>query len=98
MILDELRIHKYTHTKQNITILIQVSIQQSFEAEIASRYGSDTLDDIRAIACPKMPPSEAVNAYGVSQYVVQPSSLDLSLVTTIGITGRERRTIYTQLD
>jgi hypothetical protein len=45
-----------------------------------------------------MLPSEVVNAYGVSQHVVQPSSLDLSLVTTIGITGRERRTTCTQLD
>jgi hypothetical protein len=36
-----------------------------------------------------MPLSEAVNVYGVSQYVVQLSSLNLSLITTIGITGRE---------
>jgi hypothetical protein len=27
-----------------------------------------TLDDIRATPCPKMPPSEVVNAYGVSQH------------------------------
>jgi hypothetical protein len=47
--------------------------------EITYRCGSDTLDDIRATPCPKMPPSEVVNAYEVSQYVVQPSSLDFSL-------------------
>jgi hypothetical protein len=45
-----------------------------------------------------MPPLEVINAYGVSQYVVQPSNLDLSLVTTPGIIGRERRTTCTQLD
>jgi hypothetical protein len=45
-----------------------------------------------------MPPSEAVNAYGVSQYMVQQSSLDLSLVIGFSITGRERRATYTQLD
>jgi hypothetical protein len=45
-----------------------------------------------------MPPSEAVNAYEVSQYVVQPSSLDLSLVAALDITERERRTTCTQLD
>jgi hypothetical protein len=39
----------------------------------------DTLDDTRATSCPKLPPSKAVNAYEFSQYVVQPSSLDLSL-------------------
>jgi hypothetical protein len=78
--------------------LIQVSIQQSFAAEITRRCGSDTLDDIRATPYPKMSPSEVVNAYGVSRYVVQLSSLDLSLVTAHGITERERRTTSTQLD
>jgi hypothetical protein len=38
-----------------------------------------TLDDTRATPCPKMSPSKAVNTCVVSQYVVQPSSLDLSL-------------------
>jgi hypothetical protein len=59
---------------------------------------NDSLNDTRAIPCPKMPPSEAVNAYEVSQYRVQLSSLDLSLVTALDITGRERRTTCTQLD
>jgi hypothetical protein len=45
-----------------------------------------------------MPPSEVVNTYGVSQYMVQPSSLDFSLVIVLGITRRKRRTTYTQLD
>jgi hypothetical protein len=45
-----------------------------------------------------MSPSAVVNAYGVSQYMVQPSSLDLSLATTLGITRREGRTTCTQLD
>jgi hypothetical protein len=45
-----------------------------------------------------MLPSEAVNAYGISQYVVQPSSLDLPLETVFSITKRERRTTYTHLD
>jgi hypothetical protein len=35
-----------------------------------------------------MPPSEAVNAYRGSQYVVQPSGLDLLLVTALSISGR----------
>jgi hypothetical protein len=43
-------------------------------------------------------PSEAVNTYGVSQYVVKPSSLDHLLVTAYDIIGRERRTTCTQLD
>jgi hypothetical protein len=42
--------------------------------------------------------SEAVNAYGVSHYVIQLMSTDLSLVAAIGNTGRERRTSYTYLD
>jgi hypothetical protein len=66
--------------------------------KITHRCGSDTLDDTRATPWPKMPPSGAVNAYGVSQHVVQPSSLDPSLVIAIDITGRERRTTGTQLD
>jgi hypothetical protein len=45
-----------------------------------------------------MPPSEAINTYGVSQYVVQLSNLDLSLLIVLGITERERITTYTQLD
>jgi hypothetical protein len=47
--------------------------------EITHRFRSDTLDDTRETPCPKMSPSEAVNAYRVSQYVVQLSSLVLSL-------------------
>jgi hypothetical protein len=56
---------------------------------------SDTLDDTRATPYPNMSPSKAVNGYGVSQYGVQPLSVDLSLVTALGITGREMRTTYT---
>jgi hypothetical protein len=63
------------------------------ELHLYAECGSDTLDDIRATPCPKIPPSEAINAHGVFQYVVQPSSLDLSLVTALSITGREREEI-----
>jgi hypothetical protein len=45
-----------------------------------------------------MSPSEVVNDYGISRYGVQPLSLDLLLVTILGITERERRTACTQLD
>jgi hypothetical protein len=45
-----------------------------------------------------MPPSKAVDTYEVSHYRVQPSSLDLPLVTSLGITERERRTTFIQLD
>jgi hypothetical protein len=62
--------------------------------EITHRCESDTLDDTRATPYPKMPPSEVVNAYGVSQNVVQPLSLDLSLVTTFGITEREKNYLH----
>jgi hypothetical protein len=41
---------------------------------------------------------EVVNVYKVSQYVVQSSNLDFSLVTSLGTTGRERTITYTQLD
>jgi hypothetical protein len=34
----------------------------------------------------------------VSQYRVQPSSLDLSLATALGTTEKERRTTSTQID
>jgi hypothetical protein len=64
---------------ENITILVQVSIQQSFATEVTCKCRSDTLDDTRATPYSKMPPSEVVNAYKVSQYVIQPLSLDLSL-------------------
>jgi hypothetical protein len=67
------------------------------QQKITRRCGSDTLDEIRATLCPKMPPSEAVNAYGVSQYVVQPSSLNPSLVPP-SASRREKRSTYTQLD
>jgi hypothetical protein len=46
--------------------LVHVLIQQS--KKVTHRCGSDTLDDTRATSCPKMPPLEVVNAYGVSQY------------------------------
>jgi hypothetical protein len=62
------------------------------------RCRNDTLDDARATPYPKMPPSETVNAYGVSQYEVQPSSLDLPLVNALNITERKKRTTYRQLD
>jgi hypothetical protein len=39
-----------------------------------------------------------MNVYVVFQYIIQPSSLHLSLVTVIDITGREKRTICAQLD
>jgi hypothetical protein len=45
-----------------------------------------------------MLPLEVINAYGVSQYVVQPLSLDLSLVTALDIIVRERIATCTQLD
>jgi hypothetical protein len=45
-----------------------------------------------------MPLSEAINAYEVSQDWIQPLSLDLSLITALDITERERRTSCTQLD
>jgi hypothetical protein len=67
----------------------------SFTAKITRKCEIDTLDDIRTTPCPKMSSSKAVNTYGVSQYVVQPSSLDLSLVPVLDIIERERRTIYT---
>jgi hypothetical protein len=49
-------------------ILVHVLIQHYFAAESACRCGSDALKDTRATPFPKMPPSEAVNAYGVSQH------------------------------
>jgi hypothetical protein len=76
-------------------ILVQVLIQQSFAAEITRRYRSDTLDDTRATPCPKMSPSEAVKVYRGSPSTVQPSSLDLSMVATLGIIKRERITTCT---
>jgi hypothetical protein len=79
-----------------LQFFIQVLIQQSFAAEITCRGRSKTLDDTRATPCPKMLPLEAINAYGVSQYGAKPSSLNLSLVTALGITRSERRTTYTQ--
>jgi hypothetical protein len=71
--------------------------------ESKCRFESDTLDDIRATPCPKMPPSEENNTYGVSQYNVSVRgstvlNLNLPLVTALGITGKERRTTCTQLD
>jgi hypothetical protein len=46
--------------------LVQFLIQQSFIMESTRRSGSETLNNTRATPYPKMPPSEAVNAYGVS--------------------------------
>jgi hypothetical protein len=36
---------------------------------------SESLNDTRATACPKMPPSKAAYAYDVSQYGVQLSEV-----------------------
>jgi hypothetical protein len=36
------------------------------QQKVTRRCRSDTLDDTRATPCPKMPTSEAVNAYRVS--------------------------------
>jgi hypothetical protein len=66
-----------------------------YSEKVTRRRGSDTLDDTRATPCPKMPPSEAVNACKVSRNVVQPSSLDLPLVAALRITERERTTTCT---
>jgi hypothetical protein len=60
--------------------------------EIIRQYGSVILDDTRTIPYPKIPPSEAVNAYGSSS-IVQPSSLDVPLVTVLDIT-KEREKLY----
>jgi hypothetical protein len=76
MILDKARIHKYTHTKHKLSTLNikHYNYGSSFDTTefcsggVTRRCGSDTLDDTRATPCPKMPPSEAVNAYGVSEY------------------------------
>jgi hypothetical protein len=105
-ILDEARIHKYTHTNHKLRALnikyynfgLCFDTIEFCSRKITRRCGSDTLDDTRETPCPKMPPSEVVNTYGVSQYMVQPSSLDFSLVIVLGITRRKRRTTYTQLD
>jgi hypothetical protein len=56
---------------------------------------SDTVDDIRATPCP-MSSSEVVNAYG-SFSMESVWSLNLPLITSLSVTKRERRTIYTQL-
>jgi hypothetical protein len=71
-ILDEARIHKYTHINHKLNTLnikyykFSSSFDtQSFAAEITHRCRSDTLDDTIAAHCPKMPPSEMVNAYGL---------------------------------
>jgi hypothetical protein len=63
--------------------------------KITHRCENDTLNNTRATPLPKMPSSEAVNAYRVSQYGVQSSNLDLSLLITLGIIGRKRRTTCT---
>jgi hypothetical protein len=41
-----------------------------------------------------MSPSAAVNTYVNSQYGVEPSGLDLSLVTALGITRREKNYLH----
>jgi hypothetical protein len=43
-------------------------MQHSFAVEITRRCRSDILNNTRATPYPKVPPSEVVNAYGVSQY------------------------------
>jgi hypothetical protein len=103
MILDEARILKYTHINHKLSNLNikYYNFYSSFDTtefcsgKLHVDAESDTLNITRATPCPKMPPSEVVNAYQVSQYVVQPLSLDLSLVTTLRITERERRTART---
>jgi hypothetical protein len=68
---------------------------KSFAAEnVYVDAESDILSDTQVTPCPKMLPSEAVNAYNVSVRV-QPLSLDHSLETALGIPRRERRTTYT---
>jgi hypothetical protein len=87
MILDEVRIHKYTHINHELSALnIKFyNFGSSFDTtefcsrKVTRRCRSNTLDDTRATLCPKMPLSEVANAYRVSQYVIQPLSLDLSL-------------------
>jgi hypothetical protein len=74
--------------------LIQIVLQWKDKR----RCGSDILNDTKETPCPKMPLSEAINAYEVSQDWIQPLSLDLSLITALDITERERRTSCTQLD
>jgi hypothetical protein len=49
--------------------MVQVLIQQSFAAEELHVDAEVTHSTIQGQhPCPKMPPSEAVNAYGVSEY------------------------------
>jgi hypothetical protein len=87
IILDEARIHKYTHINHKLSDLniksynlgSSFKTSEFYSGKVTHRCESDTLDDTRATPYPKMPPSEVVNAYGVSQYVVQSSSLDLLL-------------------
>jgi hypothetical protein len=81
MILDEARIHKYTYTNHELSFLNikYYNFGSNFNtiefcSGITRRCRSDTLDDTRAPPCPKILPSEMVNAYSVSQYRVQPSS------------------------
>jgi hypothetical protein len=76
MVLHEARIHKYTHTNYKLSPLNikYYNFGSSFDTiefcsgRITCTCRSDTLDDTMATPCPKMPTSEAVNAYRVSQY------------------------------
>jgi hypothetical protein len=78
MILDEARIHKYTHINHKLNALnikyynfdSSFNITEFCSRKATRRCKSDTLNDTRVTTCPKMPHSEAINAYGVSQYVV----------------------------
>jgi hypothetical protein len=82
-ILGKARIHKYIHKNHNNSAL-NVKLLQILRFEFdTSEFmqwnltisGSDTLDDTRAITCPKMLPSAAINTYSASQYGVQPSGV-----------------------
>jgi hypothetical protein len=103
MILDEARIHKYTHTNYKISAMNikYYNFGSSFDTiEFCSRklhvdtkmiHSTIQGQHLALKWCP-------LNACRVSQHGVQQSSLDLSLITATSITGRERRTTCTQLD
>jgi hypothetical protein len=104
-ILDEARIHKYTYTNYQLSALnikyynfgSSFDTTEFYNENIHVDAEEKTLDDTRATHCPKMSLSEAVNTYGVFQYVVQALSLDLSLEPPL-TSPRERRTTCTQLE
>jgi hypothetical protein len=63
------------------------SYNRVLQWKVKYRCISHTLDDTRETPCTKMPSSEAVNAYGLSQYMVQPSSLYLPLEPPSALLG-----------